>query len=171
MRALFLALGLFVVAALPAGMQAPDVKVILGATVINPASAVPAADAVVVITGARITQVTPAATFKPPALAETIDARGKFVIPGLADMHNHLGAGGMSLDPQRENYVGNLGRLLAAGVTTVFNPDIGESDFTALKSASALDTSASARFFGTGPAITVPGASLGQQGLTPASTA
>lgn len=171
MRAVILALGLLVVAAIPAGMQAPDVKIILGATVINPTSAVPVADAVVVITASRITQVAPAATFKPPALAETIDARGKFVIPGLADMHNHLGAGGMSLGPQRENYVGNLGRLLAAGVTTVFNPDVGESEFTALKSASALDTSASARFFGTGPAITVPGASLGQQGLTPATAA
>ena len=171
MRAVILALGLLVVAAIPAGMQAPDVKIILGATVINPTSAVPVADAVVVITASRITQVAPAATFKPPALAETIDARGKFVIPGLADMHNHLGAGGMSLGPQRENYVGNLSRLLAAGVTTVFNPDVGESEFTALKSASALDTSASARFFGTGPAITVPGASLGQQGLTPATAA
>jgi imidazolonepropionase-like amidohydrolase len=171
MRALVLALGLLVMAAIPAGTQAPDVKIILGATVINPTSAVPAADAVVVITGSRITQVAPAAAFKPPALAEAIDARGKFVIPGLADMHNHLGAGGMSLGPQRENFVGNLGRLLAAGVTTVFNPDVGESEFTALKSASALDASASARFFGTGPAITVPGASLGQQGLTPATAA
>ena len=167
MRALILALGLLVVAAVPAGMQAPAVKIILGATVINPTSAVPAA--AVVITGARITQVAPAATFKPPALAETIDARGKFVIPGLADMHNHLGAGGMSLGPQRENYVGNLGRLLAAGVTTVFNPDVGEGEFTTLKSASALDTAASAQFFGTGPAITVPGAVLGSTRLPAAA--
>jgi predicted amidohydrolase YtcJ len=103
MRALILALGLLVVAAVPEGLQAPEVKIILGATVINPTAAVPAADAVVVITGSRITQVAPAATFRPPTLAETIDAGGKFVIPGLADMHNHLGAGGMSLGPQREN--------------------------------------------------------------------
>jgi imidazolonepropionase-like amidohydrolase len=92
-------------------------------------------------------------------------------MPGLADMHNHLGAGGMSLGPQRENYVGNLGRMLAVGVTTVFNPDVGEGEFTQLKTAAAADAAPVARFFGTGPAITVPGASLGQQGLTPATAA
>jgi len=77
----------------------------------------------------------------------------------------------MSLGPQREDYIGNLGRLLAVGVTTVFNPDGGEGEFAKLKSAAAADASPYARFFGTGPAITVPGASLGQQGLTPATVA
>ena len=43
-----------------------------------------------------------------PAGAEAIDARGKFVMPGLADVHNHLGLGGLTLGPQRENYAGNL---------------------------------------------------------------
>jgi imidazolonepropionase-like amidohydrolase len=76
----------------------------------------------------------------------------------------------MSLGPQRENYVGNLGRMLAVGVTTVFNPDVGEAEFTQIKTAAA-DAAPVARFFGTGPAITVPGASLGQQGLTPATAA
>ena len=166
-----MALGLAVLAAVPAGVQTPDVKVITGATLINPTATTPIANAVVVITGSRITQVGPAAAVKPPAGAERIDATGKFLIPGLADMHNHLGAGGMSLGPQRENYVGNLGRLLAVGVTTVFNPDGGESDFATLKSAAAPDAAPYARFFGTGPALTVPGASLGQQGLTPATAA
>ena len=143
--------------------------IITGATLLNPAAAAPVADAVIVITGARITQVGPAASLKAPAGAEVIDARGKFVIPGLADMHNHLGAGGMSLGPQRENYVGNLGRLLAVGVTTVFDPGIGESDFAKLKSAAAADAAPYARFFGTGPAITIPGGSLGEQGPAPAT--
>jgi imidazolonepropionase-like amidohydrolase len=169
MRTLVLALVLAAAAVVPAGMQAPDVKVITGSTLINPTAAAPAANAVIVITGSRITQVGTAATVKPPANAEVIDGRGKFVIPGLADVHNHLGAGSMSFGPQRENYVGNLGRLLAVGVTTVFNPDGGVSEFTQLKTAAAADAAPVARFFGTGPAITVPGASLGQQGLTPAT--
>ena len=177
MRAFFVAAVLFALAGAPAGVQAPDNRgadlvrpaVITGATLINPTAAAPVADAVIVISGSRITQVGTAGSVKAPAGAEVVDARGKFVIPGLADMHNHLGAGGMSLGPQRENYVGNLGRLLAVGVTTVFDPGIGESDFARLKAAAAADAAPYARFFGTGPAVTVPGGSLGEQGPTPAT--
>jgi hypothetical protein len=71
--------------------------------------------------------------------------------------------------PQREGYIGNLGRLLAVDVTTVFSPAGGASDFTQLKTAAAA--APVPRFFGTGPAITVPGASPGQQGLTPSTAA
>ena len=157
-------------------VQTPVVKVITGATLLNPTSAAPIPDSVLVINGSRLVsvgQVPPkaGAIGGGPAGAEVIDARGKFVIPGLADMHNHLGAGGMSLGPPRENYVANLGRLLATGVTTVFAPGIGESEFTALKSAAAADASTYPRFFGTGPAITVPGGSLGEQGPAPTTAA
>jgi len=177
MRALFVAAVLFALAGAPAGVQAPDTRgadlvrsaVVTGATLINPTAAAPVADAVIVISGSRITQVGTAGSVKAPAGAEVVDARGKFVIPGLADMHNHLGAGGMSLGPQRENYVGNLGRLLAVGVTTVFDPGVGEGDFARLKAAAAADAAPYARFFGTGPAVTVPGGSLGEQGPTPAT--
>jgi imidazolonepropionase-like amidohydrolase len=151
---------------LAAVVRAQDVTMINGATLINPTgAAIP--NAVVMISGSRIIQVGTAATVGPPPEGQVIDARGKFVIPGLADMHNHLGAGGMSFGPQRENYVGNLGRLLAVGVTTVFDPGIGEKDFAALKAAAAADGSRYPRFFGTGPAITVPGGSLGEQGPAP----
>src|SRR5687768_8432415 len=177
MRVLFVADVLFALAGAPAGVQAPDNRgadlvrsaVVTGATLINPTAAAPVANAVIVIGGSRITQVGTAASVKPSAGAEVVDARGKFVIPGLADMHNHLGAGGMSLGPQRENYVGNLGRLLAVGVTTVFDPGVGEGDFARLKAAAAADAAPYARFFGTGPAVTVPGGSLGEQGPTPAT--
>ena len=157
-------------------VQTPVVKVITGATLLNPTSAAPIPDSVLVINGSRLVsvgQVPPkaGAIGGGPAGAEVIDARGKFVIPGLADMHNHLGAGGMSLGPPRENYVANLGRLLATGVTTVFAPGIGEGEFTALKSAAAADASTYPRFFGTGPAITVPGGSLGEQGPAPTTAA
>ena len=159
-----------------ATVQTPQVRVVTGATLINPTSPAPIPNSVIVINGSRIVsvgQVPPKAGSNGggPAGAEIIDSTGKFVIPGLADMHNHLGAGGMSLGPSRENYAGNLGRLLAVGVTTVFAPGVGESDFAALKSAAAADTSPYPRFFGTGPAITVPGGSLGEQGPAPTTVA
>ena len=101
---------------------------ITGATLID-STGTPIPNTVIVINGSRIVsvgQVLPKAGANAggPAGAEIIDARGKFVIPGLADMHNHLGVGGMSFGPQRENYLGNLGRVLAVGVTTVFAPGV-----------------------------------------------
>lgn len=46
-------------------------------------------DQTVVVVGARIVAVGPATLVKPPTGARVIDARGKFLIPGLWDMHVH----------------------------------------------------------------------------------
>jgi len=47
------------------------------------------ADRTVVVDGPRITTVGPAATATVPAGARIIDGRGKYLIPGLWDMHAH----------------------------------------------------------------------------------
>ena len=164
MRAFFLPIALLALAGITADMQTPDIRVITGATLINPTPAAPVSNAVIVITGSRITQVGTAASVKPPAGAQVIDAAGKFVIPGLADMHNHLEDGGIN---QRQNRLGNLGRLLAVGVTTVFDPSVPEDDFAKLKAAATPDSAAYPRFFGTGPSITVEGDTLGSQSPKP----
>ncbi len=44
----------------------------------------------VVVSGGRITEVGPAATVRVPAGATRIDGRGKFLMPGFAEMHAHL---------------------------------------------------------------------------------
>ena len=164
MRTFFLPLAVLALAGITADMQTPDVRVIAGATLINPTPAAPVSNAVIVITGSRITQVGTAASVKPPAGAQVIDATGKFVIPGLADMHNHLEDGGIN---QRQNRLGNLGRLLAVGVTTVFDPSVPEDDFAKLKAAATADSAAYPRFYGTGPSITVEGDTLGSQSPKP----
>jgi imidazolonepropionase-like amidohydrolase len=136
------------------GQQTPARSTLLQhVTVINPGSP-PMSDMTILITGSRITAIDRADAITIPAGAEIIDGRGKFVIPGLMDMHHHLMSG--SLRPQ-QNLQGNLGRLLAVGVTTVFDPSIGRQDFARLKAAAAPDSSAYARFFGTGPMVTVKG--------------
>jgi len=155
-------MGLLTLAGAAASVQTPDVKVITGVTLINPTTVVP--NATIVITGARITQVAPAAAAKPPASAEVIDAKGKFAIPGLADMHSHLDDGSLNF---QQNKVANLGRMLSVGVTTVFNPNVTEGDFTKLKAAAAAESSPYPRFFGTGPSITVEGDTLGSQSPKP----
>jgi hypothetical protein len=78
---------------------------IRGARLFDPATGAVRPDTTVVISGNRITAVGRDGEVQIPAGAETIDARGKFLMPGLWDMHTHLS----SLD-------GVLN--IAAGVTT-----------------------------------------------------
>jgi hypothetical protein len=67
-------------------------------------------DQAVVVVGGRIAAVGPAARVKLPAGAEVIDANGKALLPGLWDMHVHLGTVDGPLN-------------IAAGVTTVRDMD------------------------------------------------
>jgi imidazolonepropionase-like amidohydrolase len=127
-------------------------------TVINADSA-PLSDMTILITGSRIAAINRADATTIPAGAGIIDGRGKFVIPGLMDMHHHLLSGSF---PPRPNPLPNLGRVLAVGVTTVFDPSIGRQDFTRLRAAAAPDASPYARFFSTGPMLTVKGDSFAE---------
>jgi imidazolonepropionase-like amidohydrolase len=89
---------------------------ITNATLIDGTGAPSVADAVVVIEGDRITAAGPRAKVKIPKGATVVDAKGKFVLPGLWDMHAHF----------EQVEWGPI--YLAAGVTTV--RDVGnEFDF------------------------------------------
>lgn len=63
---------------------------VTGATVIDPLAAAPLADGVLLVEGGRIAAVGAAADVDVPAGTPAIDARGKFVIPGLMDANVHL---------------------------------------------------------------------------------
>jgi imidazolonepropionase-like amidohydrolase len=72
----------------------------------------------VVVRAGRIVEVGPAGKTKVPAGAAQIDGRGKFLMPGLADMHAHLYPGeGAANDLAAQQ----LSLYLANGVTTVRN--------------------------------------------------
>ena len=71
-------------------------------TVIDMTGAAPRANQTVVISGNRISSVGQAG---PPAGATAIEGRGKFLIPGLWDMHVHTtvpGGGNSALDVRRQ---------------------------------------------------------------------
>lgn len=72
------------------------------------------ADHTIIVVGDKITAIGPTKTTKPPAGAEVKDLAGKAVLPGLWDMHAHLGQADGALN-------------VASGVTTVRdlgnNPD------------------------------------------------
>ncbi len=92
---------------------------------IDPAAGGPQPDRTVLLRGNLIAAISEA---PPPDDARVIDARGKFLIPGLCDMHVHIA--GVTADPKwsRETL---LTLLVANGVTTV--RDMG-GDLSALQS-------------------------------------
>ena len=88
----------------------------VGATVIDVTGKPPIPNATVVTSGGRITAVGPSSQIEVPAGAQRIDVTGKYIIPGLWDMHAHY----------EQVEWGPI--YLAAGVTTV--RDVGnEFDF------------------------------------------
>jgi imidazolonepropionase-like amidohydrolase len=83
-------------APLPAAVQqAPSgVAVIQGATVITGTGNPVIRNAAIVIEGGRIRDIGPRNEVRVPGNAQTIDARGKWVIPGLIDAHVHFSQSG-----------------------------------------------------------------------------
>jgi len=69
----------------------------------------------VIVRGDRIVEIGPAARVKIPAGGERVDGRGKFLIPGLAEMHAHI-PGGQASDSVVER---TLFLYVAGGITTV----------------------------------------------------
>jgi imidazolonepropionase-like amidohydrolase len=131
--------------------QAPKLKVIAGATLIDGTGRPPIKAAVIVIEGTRIRHVGPRTKTRIPAGAQIIEAHGKFVIPGLADMHNHLSEGTFSFSEPPSDFQKNLGRMLAWGFTTVFDQGIPDlKSFAELKRVSVEDTAPYPHFYGVG---------------------
>ncbi|HKN75793.1 MAG TPA: amidohydrolase family protein [Candidatus Acidoferrum sp.] len=85
-------------------------------TVIDSTGRPPQTEQTVLIEGGRITAVGATATIKVPKAARTIDASGKFLLPGFWDMHVHLA--GVNADPPWSKQV-LLPLLLANGITGV----------------------------------------------------
>ncbi len=104
-------------------------RVLTGATLIDGTGATPVPDAAVVIDGDRITAAGPRAALSWPADAEVIDARGRTLIPGLIDAHDHLASHGYGLatrfgleEPASTTHLRTarvLAETLAMGYTTV----------------------------------------------------
>ena len=88
---------------------------IVGATLVDVHNGKKIENSIVVIRGERILEVGVAGKLQAPSDARVLDARGKWIIPGLIDMHTHLWSGD-------ENHLLPLGVFLAAGVTTIRDP-------------------------------------------------
>jgi len=109
--------------------QAPNVVALVGGAVVDVEGGQTIQDAVVVIEGERIVQVGRRGALKPPANARIIPADGRWLIPGLMNMHVHFGlklpgAAGAELQDETDaqqvlRMAHNAYLSLRAGVTSV----------------------------------------------------
>ncbi|HUI53930.1 MAG TPA: amidohydrolase family protein [Bryobacteraceae bacterium] len=91
MHRIILAVGLTV-----SSLAAQSVTAITGGTLIDGNGGPSVADAVIVITGTRITAIGPRASVEVPAGATVVDAKGRYIVPGFIDTNVHLSLyGGM----------------------------------------------------------------------------
>lgn len=102
----------------------------------------------VVVRDGRIAQIAPAATVKAPAGATRVDGSGKYLMPGLAEMHGHLTA----------NYLPDAAKAdvlylyVANGVTTV-RAMLGNPEAITTREAIAAGKLLGPKLYVAGPAL------------------
>ena len=100
-------------------------KVFSGFTLIDGNGGTPLADAAMIVTDGKISWVGTKANLKAPKDATVIDLKGKYIMPGIINLHGHLGnTKGLVQDPKnftRENLQQNLHTYASYGVTSVLS--------------------------------------------------
>ena len=107
-------------------------------------------DQTVIVQGERIIALGPAARTTVPAGVTRVDARGKFLMPGLAEMHAHIPSGGSAAanaDAERTLFL-----YLANGVTTIRGM-LGDASHLALRERAARGEILSPRIYTAGPQL------------------
>src|SRR6266481_3703056 len=121
-------------------------------------------DMTIAVEGERITAVIPSAIAH-GLKGRRIDGRGKYLMPGLMDVHIHLRGGfdvsgkvDAELAPaNREEGVAALASFLYAGVTTVFDAGNRAEHILPLRADERAGKILSPRIFATGNLVTYPG--------------
>jgi imidazolonepropionase-like amidohydrolase len=141
------------------GAVADGDLVITGATLIDGTGAEPREGTTIVVRDGRIAMVVPDGVVTPSGGATVIDAGGRHVIPGLADMHFHFSLGApLPRRPDESEVV--LRRALYYGVTAVLQ--VGGSDASTerireLRAQRAAGGLSAPYIYGTGGHLTLHG--------------
>ena len=108
----------------PASAPAPDVLVLNNFTLIDGRGGPAVSDSALIATDGRITWIGPKSELKAPAGAPVQDLTGKFVMPGLIDLHTHVSNSDVVMqDPvrffTREGVTSDLHLYASYGTTSV----------------------------------------------------
>lgn len=151
---------LLVAGALPAAAEG---LLIEGVTLIDGTGGAALANASVLVEGERIAAVRPGPIDAPDPVRR-IDGSGKFLIPGLMDMHIHL-QGGMKIttdgvretDADRRAGVTALHSYLYSGVTSLYDAGNNPDHILGLREDERSGRLVAPRIFATGGIVTYPG--------------
>ena len=124
-RSSFLACPVLVFALLFATSLIAQVKVLKNFTLIDGTGRAPLPNAAMILENGRIAWVGPEAKLKPPPSAPVTDLQAKYIMPGIINLHVHLGAT-VGLDQNEkfftpENVEKDLKTYASYGVTTVLS--------------------------------------------------
>ena len=155
---------------------ADQVKAIVGATVVDLHGNEPIEDAVVLIDGEKITAIGNAATVDVPATADIINAEGTWLIPGMMNMHVHLGLilpgkleAALANETEAElalRMAASAREVLRAGITTIRLTGEQRHADLALKKAIAKGQAIGPRIFSSGEALEITGGHGSEKGRT-----
>ena len=157
-----------------AGAQEPGAApqyngiIIENVTLIDGTGRPPVAGVSVLVRGDRIVAIGPgpfAITMEYPG-PQTIDGTGKYLMPGLWDVHVHLSGGRGRGGPDFEAGIRALHGFIYSGITSIFDAGNSADFILGLRAREREGEIASPRIFATGPMVTAPGGHGGGRGST-----
>ena len=148
-----------------------EIRVLKGFTLIDGTGRAPAGTAAIIIDNGRITWIGTAGQLKTPAGAETIDLAGKFVMPGIINLHGHLGnTVELQQDAKfytRDSVQKNLATYAAYGVTTVLSLGTDQDAIFQIRDQQRAGRPAATRVYTAGQGMVFKGGYGGLAGVTP----
>ncbi len=159
----------------PGAAESLERLAIVGGSVVDLDGGAPLEDAVILIEGERIAAIGAAGDVAVPPDAEVIDVDGAWLIPGLMNMHVHLGLklpGKMAFALAKETEgeltlrMSHSARLsLESGVTTIRLPGDDRHGDIALKKAIAKGEAHGPRIFSAGESLVITGGHGSEAGV------
>ena len=148
-----------------------EVKVLKDFTLIDGTGRPPMKNAAMVIDNGRIQWIGPVAQLKAPASAETVALTGKYVMPGIINLHGHLGNTiGLKQDAKfftRENIEANLKTYASYGVTTVLSMGTDQDLIFTIRDEQRRGRPSMTRVYTAGQGFIYKGGYGGLAGVTP----
>lgn len=142
-------------------------KAIIGAVLIDGTGGPPVSDSVVIVAGSRIRAVGNRTNMPIPAGLEKINGAGKFLVPGLIDLHVHPGTRSgpkyNAAEYTRERLERNLNTYLYFGVTTVRSMGTDRQPAFNVRKAERDGQLLTANLFTAGRGFTAPGGHPSQE--------
>lgn len=158
---------LLALAACKPSAEESHTQAIIGAVLIDGNGGPPITDSVVVVSGSRIRGAGSRANVPVPAGSDKIDGRGRFLVPGLIDLHVHLGTRGgpgfTASDYTRQRIEKNLNAYLYFGITTVRSAGADREAGFEVRKAQRDGAPLGARMFTAGRGFTAPGGPPSQE--------